>query len=109
MGGFSIGNHDSEALGRSFQTLEHCKKVGITYEAYSPLGGLSGVDVLSDPTVKAVAQAHNKSTAQVALRWISQKGAIAVTASGKASHDQGDLGIFDFDLTSSEMLRLEHV
>ena len=43
--GFSIGNHNNESYGRDFQTLQKCKEKGITYSAYSPLGGLSGVDV----------------------------------------------------------------
>merc|ERR1712070_983927 len=42
--GFSIGNHDSSKLGRDMTTLQHCQKLGITYSAYSPLGGLSGID-----------------------------------------------------------------
>mmetsp|Transcript_33529 Transcript_33529/g.81541 ORF Transcript_33529/g.81541 Transcript_33529/m.81541 type:complete len:257 (-) Transcript_33529:462-1232(-) len=64
--GFSIGNHNSSALGRDFETVGKCREKNVTYSAYSPLGGLTGVDVLSNPQVKAVAAAHNKSTAQVA-------------------------------------------
>ena len=32
---------------------------GISYSAYSPLGGLSGINVFNNPTVKSVAKAHN--------------------------------------------------
>jgi diketogulonate reductase-like aldo/keto reductase len=42
-----------------------CTQNGVTYQAYSPLGGLSGVDVLGNPTVKSIAAAHNVSAAQV--------------------------------------------
>ena len=35
---------------------------------------------------QAVAAAHNKSAAQVALRWVVQQGVVAVTASAKAEH-----------------------
>ena len=52
------------------ETLAKCREKGITYSAYSPLGGLSGVEVLRNPIVSAVGAAHNKSTAQVALRWV---------------------------------------
>jgi diketogulonate reductase-like aldo/keto reductase len=64
------------------------------------------VPVLTNPTVLAIGAKHNKSSAQVALRWVTQQGATAVTASDKASHDTGDLGIFDFDLTDEEMATL---
>jgi len=99
---FSIGDHD-------LQALKTCKAFNITYSAYSPLGGLSHVDVLHNPTVIAVANAHNKSTAQVALRWVVQQGVVVVTASTKADHLQSDMDIFDFTLTDEEVSRLTAV
>jgi len=108
--GFSIGGRKDSALARALggdlETLRHCQALGITYSAYSPLGGLSGTDVLKDPDVVAVAGAHNKTTAQVALRWVVQQGVVAVTASGKESHDRGDLDIFSFALSEKQMALL---
>jgi len=102
---FSVGHHDDEALQR-------CRELGITYAAYSPLGGLENpIDVLHDPDVSAVASAHNRSTAEVALRWIVQQGVIAVSSTRKESHMRSDLSIFDedFELTDTEMARLTGV
>lgn len=107
--GFSIGNHNSSAFGRDFQTLAKCREKKITYSAYSPLGGLSGVDVLGNPTVVGIGKKHGKSSAQVALRWVTQQGVVAVTASTKASHLESDLGIFDFTLTDDEMATLAKI
>merc|ERR1712094_26462 len=104
--GFSVGNHNASTFGRDMQTLAKCKEKGITYSAYSPLGGLSGVNVLGNPVVKAVGAAHNKSTAQVALRWVTQQGVVAVTASEAVSHLQTALDSFDFTLSDAEMARL---
>ena len=104
--GFSIAGHSRPDAGRDFETLAECKRRNITYSAYSPLGGLSKIPVLSNPTVKAVAAAHNKSTAQVALRWVTQQEVTAVTASDNVDHLKGDLDIFDFTLTDDEMKEL---
>eukprot|EP00746_Dinoflagellata_sp_MGD_P020734 gnl/MRDRNA2_/MRDRNA2_148340_c0_seq1.p1 gnl/MRDRNA2_/MRDRNA2_148340_c0~~gnl/MRDRNA2_/MRDRNA2_148340_c0_seq1.p1 ORF type:complete len:313 (+),score=50.41 gnl/MRDRNA2_/MRDRNA2_148340_c0_seq1:116-1054(+) len=105
--GFSIGGHNNSIFGRDLETLKHCQDLGIRYSAYSPLGGLSGIDVLKDPDVMAIAAAHNKSTAEIALRWVVQQGVVAVTASDKESHDMSDLDIFSFKLTQEEMMRLQ--
>ena len=89
-----------------------CEASGIKYSAYSPLGGWAkgGTShVLNDPTVNAVAKAHNVSAAQVALRWVVQKGVIAVTSSDKIEHIQGDLDIFTFMLNDTEMTQLANV
>ena len=58
----SVGTHDDEAIA-------YGNTQGTTYEAYSPLGGLDGFNVLGDADVKAIAKAHGVSPAQVALRW----------------------------------------
>ena len=62
--------------------------------------------MLDDPTVNAVAKAHNKSSAQVALRWIVQQDIVVVTETDKLSHEIGDLELFDWRLTKTEMENL---
>eukprot|EP01046_Picozoa_sp_COSAG06_P041585 COSAG06_NODE_5180_length_3656_cov_2.089401_1_plen_232_part_10 len=53
-------------------TAAFCAKHAIQYSAYTPLGGLSGLDIFKEPTVIAIGKAHNVSAAQVALRWLVQ-------------------------------------
>ena len=62
--------------------------------------------VLNDPTVNAIAKAHNKSSAQVALRWVVQQDILVVTESKNPAHLVGDLEIFDWSLTKEEMAML---
>eukprot|EP00854_Cymbomonas_tetramitiformis_P014349 gene14349-16969_t len=104
--GFSIGGHNTSAYGMDYETLKRCRELGITYSAYSPLGGLSHIDVLSDPDVVQIAKKHNKSPAQVALRWVVQQEVVAVTASTQMKYDDQDLDIFNFQLTEDEMILL---
>merc|ERR1712232_1028130 len=106
--GYSIGNHDNKrpGLGRDDATREYCEKHGIAYEAYSPLGGLSGINILGNAEVKAIAEAHGVSPAQVALRWIAQQGGLVVTAAESTEYLKDDLDIFSFELTDVEMSSL---
>ena len=103
---YSIGNTRAHAeVGSDEATVALCAYNGVQYEAYSPLGGYSKVDVLSNPSVLKVAAAHNVSTAQVALRWLTQQGIKAVTASDNPEHQKGDLAL-DFNLTDAEIADL---
>jgi 2,5-diketo-D-gluconate reductase A len=104
--GFSIGYHGTPRYGSDLNTFARCQELGIAYSAFSPLGGLTGVDVLKNPDVIAIATAHNRTAAQVALRWLVQQEIVVVTASTKASHLESDLDIFSFVLSSDEMSRL---
>lgn len=110
--GFSIAGHSDSLWGRDDATKAWCDAHNITYSAYSPLGGYTKKGtghVLSDPTVKAVAAAHNTSAAAVALRFVTQQGIIAVTSSDKASHIEGDLASFALTLSTEEMAKLAAV
>jgi hypothetical protein len=53
-----------------------------------------------------VFKAHNKSAAQVALRWVVQQGIVAATASKEKEYDETDLELWDFALTDAEMKTL---
>jgi diketogulonate reductase-like aldo/keto reductase len=57
--------------------------------------------------VVRIAQAHDVSTAQVALRWVVQQGVVAVSASNKKTYDDEDLDLFSFELTEDEMALLK--
>ena len=108
----SIGDHTNSLWGRDDETVATCKKLGVTFEAYSPLGGWArgGTGhILNDPTVIATGQAHNKSAAQVALRWLIQQDLAVVTASNEIAFDEADLELWDFSLTPSEMEALSSV
>ena len=112
--GFSVAGHfeKTSTWGRDDETHETCKKHGVTYMAYSPLGGnaMGGTGhVLRDPTVNKIAASHNRSAAQVALRWVTQQGVAAVTASDEIKHIASDLESFDFSLTNDEMEQLAKV
>jgi len=105
---FSVGDHDKALYGSDPSTRDYCKEQGITYAAYSPLGGnMNPFDVHHSKDVNEIAAAHNMSWAQVALRWVSQQGIIAVTSTTKESHMRGDQDSFSFNLTVHEMMQLQ--
>lgn len=107
--GFSIAGHDNATWGRDDATVATCKRHGVTFEAYSPLGGWAkgGTGrILNDPTVNAIAKVHNKSSAQIALRWIAQQDVVIVTSSNQRDFDESDLDIFDWSLSDDEMKQL---
>lgn len=70
--------------------------------AWSPLG--AGAEGLFDnPVLKEIATAHGKSVAQVALRWIVQRGIVPAVKSANPARMRKNLAIFDFELTGDEM------
>ncbi|NEY73747.1 aldo/keto reductase [Bacillus mesophilus] len=79
---------------------DFCKKEGIQLEAWSPLK--QGV-LLTEPTIVSIAEKHNKSAAQVILRWDLQNGVVTIPKSIKEHRIIENADIFDFELSAEEM------
>ena len=79
---------------------------GIMVQAYSPLGGDDAGTILHDPTLQRVAAAHNRSTAQVALRWVLQQGFALATSTVRRDYMEEDLAVWGWALTEAEMISL---
>ena len=107
--GYSAGGghpRDSSWGGRDERTFRKCKEERITFSAFSPLGAFTHVDVVGDPKVQAVADAHGVTAAEVALRWLVQQGIVVVTSSDTAEHVAADLRVVELKLTDEEMASL---
>ena len=90
-----------------------CKTNDIVVEAYSPLGHGKVLDV---PALQTIATAKNKSTAQIALRYVLQLGTNKelspfVTSSSNPIHLKEDLDVVvgGWFLSEEEMMTLENV
>ncbi|KMK99166.1 glyoxal reductase [Bacillus stratosphericus] len=79
---------------------DYCKAKGIHVEAWSPLG--SG-KLLNHPVLQDIAKKHEKSVAQVILRWDLQHGIITIPKSVTKSRIIENTNVFDFELSAQEM------
>ncbi|TCM51224.1 aldo/keto reductase [Kribbella sp. VKM Ac-2568] len=72
----------------------------IVTESWSPLA--SG-ELLGDPTLKALADKHGKSQAQVVIRWHLQLGNVVIPKSKTPSRIAENIAVFDFTLDNDDM------
>lgn len=77
---------------------------GIAVQAWYPLGGRGHNDeLLGDPVLVSIAQAHGVSIPQVILRWDLQRGVIVIPGSSNPAHIEEDTQLYHFTLTEDEM------
>ena len=89
------------------EVVEHLHDLGIVVEAWYPLGGRGHQkELLSDPVLSEIAAKHNKSVAQVILRWDLQRGVVIIPGSSNPDHIKENISIFDFSLTDDEMAQI---
>ncbi|WP_128104071.1 aldo/keto reductase [Paenibacillus sp. DCT19] len=80
-----------------------CEEHNIQLEAWSPL--MQG-QLLDNPVLTEIASAKGKSVAQIILRWDLQNGVITIPKSTKAHRIEENASIYDFELSSEEMERI---
>jgi 2,5-diketo-D-gluconate reductase A len=72
----------------------------IVTEAWSPL---ARGQVLGDPTIVKIAEAHSKTPAQIVIRWHLQLGNVVIPKSATPRRIRENLDVFDFALSDTEM------
>jgi 2,5-diketo-D-gluconate reductase A len=82
---------------------EH-EELGIATEAWSPL---AQGQVLDDPAITEIAEAHDRTPGQVVIRWHVQLGNIVIPKSVTPSRIEENFDVFGFHLTDAEMEAIE--
>ncbi len=90
-------------------------ELGITTQAWSPLGGVlvyvPGADEshgpLTDPVITDLAAKYGKTPAQVVLRWHLEHGFCAIPKSVKPHRIAENFDVFDFSLTAEEVAAID--
>jgi diketogulonate reductase-like aldo/keto reductase len=79
---------------------------GIATEAWSPL---AQGDLLQDGTIETVAAHHDRTPAQVILRWHLQVGNVVIPKSSNSERIRQNFELFDFQLSDDDMAALERL
>lgn len=93
------------------EMMEYVAPYGTVMMDWFPLGGRGDnvvpterqKSLFDDEVILQIAKAHNKTAAQIILRWHLQSGGIAIPGSRNPKHILENITIFDFELTDEEM------
>jgi methylglyoxal/glyoxal reductase len=86
------------------QLLDYCEKNKIQVEAYSPL--TQGAK-MNDPTIVQIGKRHQKTPAQVLIRWGLQHNLVTIPKSVREERIKENSQVFDYNLTNEDMRVLD--
>ena len=78
-------------------------EIGTKMMAWGPLGGQGSDAIFSNETLKQIGLKYGKTASQVALRWLTRRGMVAIPKSTHKERMAENLDIFDFSLTDGDM------
>jgi diketogulonate reductase-like aldo/keto reductase len=84
----------------------YCRKKGILMEAYRPL---AAARKLEHDALQGISRTRNKTAAQVMIRYVIQRGAVAIPKSATPDRIRENIDVFDFALSELELTLLENL
>lgn len=84
---------------------EVLRERGVQMEAWAPLGQ-GRPDLLAHPVLTEIAGRHERTVAQVVLRWLLQRDIVVIPKSSRPERMRENLDVFGFDLADDEVARL---
>lgn len=94
-----------------FFNQAHQRKVhtehNIQTQSWSPIARAK--DIMTNDTIRQIAEAHHKTIPQVVLRWQYQIGSVSIPRSTSPERQRENLAIFDFELSDSEMTAISEL
>ena len=98
----AVNQVETNPINAQFKAQENMKKYGVHIEAWAPFGeGRNGL--FENETLVNIGKKYNKSSAQVILRWLIQRGVIIACKSTHIERMEENFNVFDFELSKEDM------
>ncbi len=98
----AVNQVETNPLNAQFEAQENMKKYGVHIAAWAPFGeGRNGL--FENETLVNIGKKYSKSSAQVILRWLIQRGIIIACKSTHRERMEQNFDVFDFELSDEDM------
>lgn len=101
----AVNQMETHVFCQQRNVREYLKKYGTQLMSWGPFAEGRN-DFFENETVKAIGNAHGKTLAQTALRFLIQDGTVIIPKSVKPERMQENLDIWNFELSEDEMTKL---
>jgi len=98
----AINQIETHPFHQQLDTHNFLKENNVQIESWGPFAEGKN-DIFNDELLVAIAGQYNKSVAQVILRWLIQRGVVAIPKSVRKERMAENFDIFDFKLSADDM------
>ena len=102
----AVNQIETHPFLQQLETQKFIEEQGIQIESWAPFAEGKN-ELFSNKLLQSIGDKYNKSIAQVVLRWLTQRGVVAIPKSVHKDRIQQNFEIFDFKLSKEEILIIE--
>lgn len=102
----AVNQIEVHPFNQQLETQQFLQANGVQMEAWGPFAeGMNGM--FTNKVLATVGAKYNKTVAQVILRWLTQRGVVAIPKSARKERMIENISIFDFKLTEEDMKSIQ--
>lgn len=97
-----VNQIETHPFQQQLETQEFLTENGVQIESWGPFAEGRN-NLFQNEILKEIGNKYNKTVAQVVLRWLTQRGIVAIPKSVHKERIKENFNIFDFDLAPEDM------
>jgi len=98
----AVNQIETHPFCQQIDTAKFLRENGVQIESWGPFAEGRN-DLFGNPTLSALAAKHRRSVAQIVLRWLLQRGVVAIPKSVHSERIAENFRVFDFELDAEDM------
>lgn len=102
----AINQIETHPFHQQMEVQKFLQENGVQHESWGPFAEGKN-DLFKNELLAAVGKRYNKSIAQIVLRWLTQRGIIAIPKSVRKERIEENVNIFDFRLSDEDMQSIQ--
>ena len=104
----AINQIETHPFHQQIETQKFLKENNVQIQSWGPFAEGKN-NIFQNELLLSIAQQYNKSIAQVILRWLTQRGVVAIPKSVRKERMEENFNIFDFNLSDDNMNEIKQL
>ena len=102
----TVNQIETHPFNQQIETQRFLQEQGVQIESWGPFAEGRN-NIFENELLRSIADTHQKTVAQVILRWLTQRGVVAIPKSVRPERIVENFSIFDFNLNPEDMAAIE--
>lgn len=101
----AVNQVETHPFNQQIDSAKQMKEHNVQLESWGPFAEGKN-NIFQNETLVSIGEKHNKSVAQVVLRWLTQRGIVAIPKSVRKERILENFNIFDFELSQEDLEKI---